>query len=108
MERNNVPLDDAIQRWKFSIALMRRMRDTCVAHVLRYEDLVAHPERELMQACAFLGIRYDRAMLTGTLSDKMRPEYRRDGFGDVRAIGVEAPWMRELRDELEALNYVTA
>lgn len=33
-------------------------------HQIRYEDLVAHPERELKELCAFLGEEYDPAMLT--------------------------------------------
>jgi hypothetical protein len=32
-------------------------------HELRYEDLVAEPERECAALCAFLGIAYDEAML---------------------------------------------
>ena len=47
---------------------------------IKMEELVTRPVATLSEACAFLGMAFDDAMLQGTSSDHIRPECRRDSF----------------------------
>lgn len=51
-------------------------------HMLRYEDLVAHPRATMEAVCDFLGLPFDEAMLTPYQGDRMR-----EGPRGARAIG---------------------
>lgn len=79
MKRANVPFDKAVAAWKFSIELMERLPEGSL--IVRFEDLVCGPELQLRRVCDFLGVEFMAQMLEGTASEKMLPEYRRDGFG---------------------------
>ena len=48
MRRTGQPLETAIERWKFSIRVLGRLRQTAQhLHILKMEDLILEPEREL-------------------------------------------------------------
>jgi hypothetical protein len=60
------PVSTAALWWEWQVRLGREAGATLGPeryHELRYEDLVAEPERECAALCAFLGIPYDEAML---------------------------------------------
>ncbi len=107
MRRVGMPLDRAIARWKFSVDLLRRLRDQdATLHVLKMEDLITDGPRELAGVCGALGIGYDPAMLTGTRSRKMLPEYRRDSLdGAPVAVAADPEWVGEIAAELDYLGY---
>ncbi|WP_162560191.1 sulfotransferase family protein [Methylotetracoccus oryzae] len=100
-------VDRAIISWKFSVNVLKRLR---VAggplHVIQFERLVAAPEPELQEICAFLGLSYQPGMLAGTMSEKMRPEYRREGF-DLAPTKFDANpvWVGEIAEELLYCGY---
>jgi len=88
---------EAANRWLFSVRCVRYLdARRQPLHVVRFEQLVRHPEPTLIRVCEFLGIDYEPGMLGGTTNTKMRPEYQQEGF-DLRATQpVEvSPWLRE-------------
>ncbi|HZO01325.1 MAG TPA: sulfotransferase [Burkholderiales bacterium] len=68
----------AAQRWADSVRQARKDGADLGANYLelRYEDLVAHPERQLRRICRFLGVQFEPGMLTLT-----RPA---ENLGDAR------------------------
>ena len=52
--------------WELNVRLGRQVGQSLEAgsyHEVRYESLVSHPRKELRSLCAFLGLRFDDAML---------------------------------------------
>lgn len=106
MARAGQGLEAAVANWKASIHLLERFRvGGGPLHVIRFEDLVTRPRRTLKAACGFLGLDWDRAMLAGTGSDKMRPEYRRDGIDAGAAVAGQPDWAGLLMPEQAMAGY---
>jgi sulfotransferase family protein len=63
-------------RWRAEILAARRLRGRCLE--LRYEDLVAEPERELRRVCEHASLPWEPAMLdhTGVSEVAEMPEHR--------------------------------
>ncbi len=109
VERTGQPVEQAMDRWRFSVDVWRFLRDRHVAnHRLKFEDLLADPEPVLEDVCDFLNLPFHRAMLGGTASRKMRSEYRRDHVDVSRAglDGVPAGVEEALRPELAECGYL--
>lgn len=103
--RTGQPLEMAILRWKFAVELQRMMERACKSLlVVKYEALVREPERELTRIGRFLGFDYEPGMLAGVNSEKLQPEYRREGF-DVVEIATNPPWVDQIAPQLESLGY---
>ena len=110
MRRAGVSFEEACRRWLFSIDVVDALEKSGENHyVLKYEDLVRQPRETLEAVCAFLGVRFHPAALTGTASEQMPVEYRREGF-DVSAVAPpsELPpaWMDLLGPALAARGYL--
>lgn len=92
MRRAGLTLAEACERWQLSVRcwefLQRRPFPTIC---LRFEDLLARPQELLTPICAQLGLAFDPAMLAGTGSERLLPEYRRDGFDLSRATDIDLP-----------------
>jgi hypothetical protein len=76
--------------------------------LLKFEDLIANPVKELEEVSRFLGVEFDPAMLEGTKNEKIPKEYQRNGFDpSVIHIGdFDAKALAEMREELSALGYL--
>lgn len=106
MRRKGLPLEKAIALWKYSVWYLERLRETgCPLLVVKYEDLVADPVKELRRVSGFLGIEYDERMLAGTTSEKMQPAYRRAGFDPPAEVGPSQEWFASLQPELIVCGY---
>jgi hypothetical protein len=68
--------DDLIVKYVEALEDARQSYD---GHTVRYEDLTAHPERELRAICSFLGIPYEAGMLDYGQFDHGR---YKSGLGD--------------------------
>ena len=109
LERNpELTMADACRRWRYSIFVhdwLVRQR-----HVvsLRYEDLVRDARSTLLPVCACLGVAWDDAMLAGTNSAKLLPEYRQEGIGSARRV-IDDPLpssMATMEKDLRRLGYI--
>jgi NAD(P)-dependent dehydrogenase (short-subunit alcohol dehydrogenase family)/aryl carrier-like protein len=61
-------------------------------HVIRYEELVRHPEREMRALCGFLGIPFDPKVLTPYEGERMT-----DGI-NAQSLGIGDPNFMQHRD----------
>ncbi|HTI48958.1 MAG TPA: sulfotransferase [Casimicrobiaceae bacterium] len=52
-----------IARWVFDNRIALSLRGSADALIVRYEDIVVDPAREMTKVCAFLGVAYDDALL---------------------------------------------
>jgi hypothetical protein len=105
--------DDAVTTaalwWRWHVQLGREegaRLGPALYHELRYEALVAEPERECRTLCAFLDVPYDDAMLRFH-EGRMRPG---PGISAKRAWLPPTPGLRDWRSELaaDALEQVEA
>lgn len=108
ISRTGQSVEEAVKRWKYSVGFMLRLRDSGYDHlILKYEELVQNPEKELQRICGFLKVKYDPQMLEGTENKGMRPEYRQNGFSHSQMeIDEEAQQYEALlQPELSELGY---
>jgi hypothetical protein len=105
----------ALRTWRTAIIKGRRARARLPAGSyaeVRYEDLVAAPERELRRLCAFLGEEFDEAMLAPQrLSDVAVPERKVWHARTAEAVNDAAMqrWRRDLEPwELDLFEFVAA
>jgi hypothetical protein len=109
VRRTGQPIEQAIERWRFSIHFWEMLRSSGQTLLtIKMEELIISPEATLTRACEFLNLPFHAAMLQGTRSDRMLPEYRRQGF-DESAISLPAAdpsWLPKIAAELEAAGYM--
>jgi hypothetical protein len=109
VNRTGQTIEEATRRWKYSVRALNVLRETCPRfHLLKFEDLIANPVKELEEVSRFLGVEFDPAMLEGTKNEKIPKEYQRNGFDpSVIHIGdFDAKALAEMREELSALGYL--
>jgi hypothetical protein len=109
MNRTGQTVEEATRRWKYSVRALNVLRYTCPRfHLLKFEDLIAYPEKELGEVCQFLGAEFDPAMLEGTKNPKIREEYRRSGFDSsvTSIVDSDVETLAEMREELIAFGYL--
>lgn len=95
------PVSTTALWWEWHVRLGREAGATLGPeryHELRYESLVAEPERECAALCSFLGIPYDAAMLRFHV-EKMRDE---PGLDAKKAWRPVTGGLRSWRSELPA------
>lgn len=109
VRRTGQPFELAVERWKFSIRLLKVYQERHPAlMVVRMEDLVLEPTSTLTKACHFLGLPFRQEMLAGTQSMTIRPEYRRDGFDTSTVLFKDNPeWVGMIHSELLQAGYET-
>lgn len=100
--------DWACERWRYSVTCYRFLQEKHAANLcIRFEDLLHEPETTLRAVCAFLGVSYQAAMLSGVRSAKLRPEYRNTKLDTVKATaeGFPSEYLDAIRDELAYCGY---
>jgi hypothetical protein len=93
------PLATAAAWWKWHVAPARergRLLGPSTYYELRYEELVAQPEKECARLCEFLGLPFDAAMLRFH-EGRMRLEPELDAKNSWRPI---TPGLRNWRQEM--------
>ncbi len=109
MERTKADYPTALAYWKHSVSMLQDLKKASMnLHVLKFEDLLENPRKELKAVCDFLELSYSESMLSGTASDRILVDYRRKGLDSERARRVVHPEVREedIREELESLGYL--
>lgn len=84
-------LDFCIQRWKSSVLISLRFRDTPQHLVVRYEDLLQDKIRFLSQCCYFIDVAYD-------------PEMVRNYRVQAISLGLGHPWHQGIDREIERVT----
>jgi hypothetical protein len=78
MRRSSTNVVRAAQRWADGVTKARRDGQRVADRYIevRYEDLLADPERELRRCCDFLGVEFDPALLTLRFSTEYTGEVK--------------------------------
>lgn len=109
MRRTNCDLETALNYWKHSVnyLMFLRAQADVQLHSLKFENLVANPEKELREVCEFLQLEYNPIMLSGTGSNRIHSDYRQDRINPEKAtLNAEALAIGKLvKKELAYLNY---
>ena len=76
-------------------------------HLLKFEDLLQNPRKELEQLCAFLGLSYSESMLSGTSSDRILVDYRQQDLDANRVQRTVDSRIKQadIQTELDFLAY---
>ena len=93
------PVSTTALWWELNVRLGRQVGHSLEVgsyHELRYESLVSHPEEECASLCAFLGLRYDDAMLRFQ-EGKTRPD---PGLSAKRAWRPITSGLRDWRSQM--------
>ena len=109
MQRANRSLEAACWRWRFSALCYRYLRDQRPqTHLLRFEDLLQAPEKELKKICRFLELVYDPQMLEGFKSTKIPSFYKQHGIIGDKAQAPELPAaaLALIEEDLKACGYL--
>jgi hypothetical protein len=109
MRRTNCDLDTALDYWKHSVNYLQFLRSQAdlQLHTLKFENLLANPEKELRAVCDFLQLAYNPIMLSGTASNRIHSDYRQDQINPEKAtLDAEALAIGKLvKEELAYLGY---
>ncbi len=102
-------LEGAMRYWASVVSTARAQAASVAGRYLevRYEDLVASPERTLRQVMAFLGERWDPAVLAHHRSGAVLPERESSSQAVARAVhtGAVERWRKEIpAGQLRALE----
>ena len=108
MRRKGFGVEDAVDRWRYSVVVHDALIGRPKTDIVRFEDLLADPEGTLSPVCASLGVAWSPAMLEGTTSEKMRPEYRRAGLDGSASDVTDVPegCLELIADDLRRLGYL--
>lgn len=109
VNRTGVDLEKACSRWVFSVKVYRYLREHQGNwYTLKYEDLVADPERIMRDVCIFLGLEFEPEMLLdGPKSPKMLAEYRQTAIAHKTPItAFPEQHLEGIRGELEYCGYL--
>lgn len=109
INRTGTDIAWACSRWLFSAKVYRYLREHQGDwHTLKYEDLVADPEKATRSICAFLGLDFEPGMLTeGPNNPKMLADYRQSGIEQKTPIkALPAEYLEQLRADLEYCGYL--
>lgn len=109
VKRTGQPIEVAVRRWKYSVRVMNAFKARAAdLLVVKFEELITHPEATMRGVLAFLGVNYTAEVLEGTASIKMLPEYRLKIF-DRTKLELEdhanQEWVDDIRPELIANGY---
>jgi len=108
IQRTGQPVETALARWRYSVQVMKRyQREADRFTVVRFEDLVEQPERELRRICEFLNLEFTPAMFDGTQNKKLQPEYRQQGFNLKATKAGSETWIDGIEPELRELGYIS-
>ncbi len=107
--RTGQSLELACERWKYSVKVYRFLESRHDNRIcVRFEDLLRDPERTLTAICTFLGVAYQPAMLAGTRSEKMRPDYRQPQLDTSKLALFDVPpgCLERIGDDLRLCGYL--
>lgn len=107
MKRTEQDYTIALGRWQLSIAMLDYLKEKGVYHYqLRYEDLVAQPEVELLKVCDFLGLKFEKRMLKGPGNPIMPDIYKGKTLLKKKKENWPAEWTADMKPELKKLGYL--
>lgn len=109
MTRAGSSLHRACRQWVMAFEFVEAFEAGAQPTMLvKFEDLVRHPESVIRQVCDFLGIDYEPRMLRATNSDFLLPEYRHDGFESAKTSPHAGPegCLPLIGDVLERWGYL--
>lgn len=110
VKRTGQPWELAVHRWRYAV----RTYEYLQAHyprtlLVRFEDLVMSPEKELARITEFLGINYCDTMLQGTQNQNMLADYQRKGFDKAAVadvLNIPLPFIEMMKEDLQICGYV--
>jgi hypothetical protein len=73
-------------------------------YIIRYEDLVASPRREIEQLCAFLKIEMEESMLDFSRNEKLMQSHSKSTMGDKNILGTTSVHAQSIGRWREALS----
>jgi hypothetical protein len=108
MNRVGAPLERACEQWQFAVEVYEYLQNRTGSYSLRFEDLVANPEQEIVRVLEFLGLDYDDRVLEGTMSEKMMMDYRRPVVDSSRGLDImhDHPCVELVGAELARCGYL--
>lgn len=109
LNRENKDYTTALHTWKFSIELYNMLEEHGIEQCLvRYEDLVSNPKKELERICLFLGVPYREEMLQAP-NHRAMPDAYKGGKG-IRSVppltDEQSSWTADMEVELKQLGYL--
>ena len=108
VKRTQQPISHALFRYKHLMFVLRYLKEHYTSLlVLRFEDLVCEPEKELRSVCDYLGVVFDSAMLT-TQGKTMPSYYAKSYFDKSKAETIaEIPdmYLPIIKDDLTFCGY---
>lgn len=108
VKRTQQPISHALFRYKHFMFVLRYLKENYLPLlVLRFEDLVCEPEKELRSVCEFLGVAFDSAMLS-TEGKTMPSYYAKSYFDKSKAETIaEIPdmYLQLIKDDLTFCGY---
>ena len=109
VRRTGKTIEQAAKRWQYSVMCYRFFKTRHSNNVcVRFEDLLADPEKTLTGICDFLDVPYRDAMLRGTNNEKLPADYRNTEFDLSKTAAIDLPEevLAELKDDLEYCEYL--
>jgi hypothetical protein len=92
VSRTGQSFSTAGERWKYSVMLYRFLKERHSNNIcIKFEELLAEPEKTLNAVCKFLKVPYEDSMQQGTSNPKMRPEYRQKTIDTSKTAATELP-----------------
>jgi len=108
VKRTKQPISHALFRYKYLMFVLRYLKENYMPLlVLKFEDLVCGPEKELRSVCDFLDVEFDSAMLI-TQGKTMPSYYEKSYFDENKAkIIAEIPdiYLPLIKDDLTFCGY---
>jgi hypothetical protein len=98
-----------MERWKYSVTCYKFFKECHQNNLcIRFEDLLAQPQKKLTEICNFLGVSYQDEMLLGTNNKKMLPEYRKNEIDLSKIDIIELPnhILAAIKEDLEYCGYL--
>lgn len=108
VRRTGQDMQVACNRWRFSVGVLRWLRESEREFLLvRFEDMLEDPEREVRRACEFLGVPFEDGMIRdGAASQKILPEYRQQGIAQARSLPeLPVEILAQIADDLRYCGY---
>ncbi|WP_290738948.1 sulfotransferase [Haliea sp.] len=109
LSRTPQGLEQACESWRYAVEVFEFLQTRPQTLFLRFEELVADPQRELARVLDFLDLSFEPGIVSpdSTMHPGMPPAYRRAGIDPARGrdIDVDHPCVPLIRDALQRAGY---